>query len=399
MKKLLIISLIFCSLTSCIEEIDLNNFANESILIVEARLTNEYQKHTVKLSKTIPLDAENTEIESNAIVRIEDSSNNVFSFSETTPGIYTSDNQFKAELTDSYVLTVNTSDGEIYTSSAQKIEGINTIDKITSEVAVNAYGEEGVSIVVSSESANKDANYYRYTYEETYKIIPPYWSNQTLKIIRDTKPFIVTRPDDLDAINGKECYNTIKSISLIQTETKSLSVNSVNYSIRFIPEYDPIIRHRYSILVNQYVQSHEAYTYFKTLDKLSTNENVFTQVQTGFFQGNLTSKNDSKKRVIGFFEVSSISKKRIFFNFFDLFTKYSRKPIDDCHVEAPKLYDSDEDPESPLILALRVRKLVYARDNEYRTDMFPGPYRLTTIDCTDCRYTEGSNIKPTFWID
>ena len=82
-----------------------------------------------------------------------------------------------------------------------------------------------------------------------------------------------------------------------------------------------MIRNRYSILVKQYVQSLAAHTYYETLKEISDNGSILSQTQPGFFRGNISSVDNPREKVIGFFEVSSYSEKRIFFNFSDLFPK------------------------------------------------------------------------------
>ncbi|MEZ0131763.1 DUF4249 family protein, partial [Flavobacterium sp. LBUM151] len=97
--------------------------------------------------------------------------------------------------------------------------------------------------------------------------------------------------------------------------TIGLSEDRINLPIRFIDIKDPIIGERYSIIVRQYVQNLESYTFYKILKSLSTSTSLFSQVQPGFNYGNLKSANDPNEKIVGYFEVSSVSSKRIFFNF------------------------------------------------------------------------------------
>jgi hypothetical protein len=58
------------------------------------------------------------------------------------------------------------------------------------------------------------------------------------------------------------------SNEIIQTSTVGLSEDRVNFPVR-ISNKNPIIMHRYSILVRQYVQTLAAHTFYKTLKQLS----------------------------------------------------------------------------------------------------------------------------------
>ncbi len=398
MKKYTLYILVFMLFNSCVEEIDLQDFTSESILVVEANLTNELKYHSVKLSRTVPLQSESPLYETNAIVTIKDDKQNVFLFNEINNGVYTSTQAFKAEINTLYILEIKTTDGETYTSAPQKIEAINDIDNIKVEIDSNKYNEKGVRVYVTSESQNTKANYYKYTYEETYIVRAPYWS--PYKLVIGNSPRNIVRNDNLDAEAGRTCYKTEKSLNLLQTETRSLSSNSViNFPVQFIKQTDSKIWHRYSILVKQHIQSYNAYIYYKTLKKLSISENVFSQVQQGFIVGNMNATSNLDKKVIGLFEVNSVSQKRVFFNFIDLFPNHGLSFTKDCLIEAPKIIEVvDGDVNYPLYEALTIRKLRFARDNEFPTIQLPGPFKITTKECVDCRYT-ASNIRPTFWID
>ena len=59
--------------------------------------------------------------------------------------------------------------------------------------------------------------------------------------------------------------------------------------VRFINRNNYIISHRYSILVRQFVQSNEAFTFYETLNDLSRNESLFSETQPGFLAGNVSS--------------------------------------------------------------------------------------------------------------
>lgn len=390
-------------LFSCVEEIGLQSFSTENILVIEANLTNELKHHSVKLSRTFALDSDTPLYETNAIVTVKDDKQNVFLFHELNDGVYTSEQVFKAKINTTYTLEIKTTDGESYVSTPQKIEAINDIDDIKVEINSDKFNEKGVRIYITSESQNTKANYYKYTFEETYVVKAPYWSPYKFVI---HSPSVIGVDKDLDAQELLEaearrvCYKTEKSINLIQTETSSLSTNSVyNFPIQFIKETDSKIRHRYSILVKQHIQSYEAYTYYKTLNKLSISEDVFSQVQQGFIVGNIKSTSNLDKKVIGLFEVNSVSQKRMFFNFIDLFSNSGISYTQGCKIEAPKIVDATYGSvDYPLYEALTIRKFRYARDNEIPTIQLPGPFKITTKECSDCRYT-ASNVKPGFWVD
>ncbi|MBL4643940.1 MAG: DUF4249 family protein, partial [Flavobacteriaceae bacterium] len=215
----------FMLLFSCVEEIDLQNFKSINLLIVQAELTDELKQHTVKLSRTIPLDSVTPKNEISATVHITDNLGNTYLFSEFEPGSYKSTTAFKAEMGNLYKLHIQTLDGEVYESKQQKITGKNNISDLYVIPDKNISGELGVSIIVESNNENTTANYYKYTYEETYIVKAPYWSTDSLKIIsaNSRNPILELIKKPNNALERKICYKTIFSNTIIQTETNSLS--------------------------------------------------------------------------------------------------------------------------------------------------------------------------------
>jgi hypothetical protein len=388
---------------NCVEEISFNDSSFDKLLVVQAALTDEYKIHEVFLSRINTLNAEEDieTYEKNAVVSIIEDSQITYNFQENANGVYVSIFPFKAEIGKQYSLQIKSSDGEIYESTLEEIQGVNNIDDIYAEPGTDFYGVEGLTISVKSTSTDKSAKYYKYTYRETYKIIAPYYSKFALRIISDVFPWKVEKYYQNE--KHQICYNTIHSESLMQTETNSLRENTVIHPIRFIKKNDTIIAHRYSIEVKQHVQSYEAYTYFKTLSKLSHTENVFSQTQQGFLQGNVMPTIDQKNKVVGFFEVNGTSKKRLFFNHRDVFPDHYVNTRIFCDVYAPELTqynDVDFKPYtdfSPLIDAIKAGYLYY-EDNGTPTDELPGAFQIVKKSCGDCR-VNGSIIKPSFWID
>jgi hypothetical protein len=380
---------------SCVEPVDIETITFEDYLVVEASITNELKKHTVKLSRTFEINQNTENNETGANVVIIDSQGSRYQFEEISAGEYESVNEFTAEQNTEYTLEITTKTGDKYISTAQKLTPEAQIEKLTTSVQSSIEGFQGVEISVESFSVNNNSYYYRFTYEETYKISPPFWSDEELSIVSDRNPFrveVIKR-----SVDNKDCYKTINSSQLILTETKSLAEDRVNFPVRFILDTDFIISKRYSILVKQYVQTFEAYTYFNTLKKLSSSENVFNQAQPGFISGNIVSENNQNEKVIGFFEVSSVSEKRMFFNYHDIFPNQSIYFPDSCDFVAPIIFDPFTG-DSPLINLIKDNSYTYYRENDTGLDYLEGNYLLVPKICGDCTVL-GSNIKPTFWVD
>ena len=256
-------------------------------------------------------------------------------------------------------------------------------------------GERGVGIVVKSYDSNNTSKYYRYEYVETFKVIAPQWDDErTILTQSATGPGILVIPRTQET---QTCYSTQNSNDIIQTSTNDLSEDRVNFAMRFISNKNYIISHRYSILVRQYVQSLAAYTFYKTLKETSGSGSILSQNQPGFFYGNMKAIDNPNEKVIGFFEVASVSEQRVFFNYTDLFPGEPLPPyFTKCDIREYKYCFDFEDPDcrgAALLSSIGSNSLVYVDSSGNETYFF-----MVVPPCGDCT-TFSSNIIPSFWID
>ncbi len=398
-NRILISSLLL--LNACIEEFIPETLTFEDFLVVEATITDEFKFQEIKLSRTFEF-GENPIKETQAIVQIIDDSQNSYNFFETESGNYVSNVKFSVEPNRTYTLKVTTKNSMSYTSSAVMLPS-NTaqITDVSYSKSTNSNIEEGIDILVDSFDPSGNSKYYRYEFEETQRIIAPVWGHQKLIIISDIPPFKVEAIPRTE--ENRICYKTtISNNSIVQTETNSLSEDRITkFPVKFISSNDSIIRDRYSILVKQHVQSLEAFTYYKVLNEFSSSENVFSENQPGFLEGNIFSNTSPNEKVIGFFEINSVSSKRLFLNFRDVFPNENLLPyFAPCVISLPALVDPENPNFSPLIDLINKGEVVYWQTNE---DFFGNfvedpPFEVVNRECGDCT-VYGTNIRPDFWID
>ncbi|TCI95024.1 DUF4249 domain-containing protein [Tenacibaculum sp. M341] len=378
---------------SCVEPFENENIAFDDLLVVEARITNENKHHIIKLSRTIQIDSINNIPEKQSIVCVIDEAQNVYNFSEISEGIYKSDVTFEAALGKKYKLNIKTKDKGEFTSTFESITGVSEIKNINYSIEENNLKEEIIQISLDSKSLEKNARYYLFEYEETYKLVAPYWTPFELELVPYPPENILVKSDQ----GGHVCYKTDFSNKIIQSETQSLSEGDLKgFVVRSISTQNYIVAHRYSILIKQYVQSLEAYSFYQALKRFSESEGIFLENQVGFIQGNITSENDDNRQVIGFFEVSSVSEKRIFFNSEDLNIDVINNYPEECILVTPAVLSGDGESK-PLLNALS-NGYQYWDLNSNVSDTMPGPYYVVNDSCADCRFV-GEAEKPDFWID
>jgi hypothetical protein len=365
----------------------------DEVLVIEASITNENKFQKIFLSKAYKLSSEEEATETNATVHIEDENNTIYLFNETTPGTYVSSSKFSAQSGVNYQLFITRATGEKYESKPEKTNNSSEIEDITVKLSKDILGDNEFRFYVSSHDATGKSQYYRYTYEETYLIKVPFWSSSKAVPTGPSTAEIVPKTDA--ELKKRFCYNSNKSTGIIQTETSNLSEDRVLFSVKSISTKDFSVSHRYSLLVKQHVQSYEAYHYYKKLSKFSNASSLLSQIQPGFFNGNIHSTSNKSSKVIGFFEVTSVSEKRVFFNYRDFFIKGRPKYIQLCGPYA--FNDQPGLTGSEMINALNDGYL-YIYTNFNRDEDNPGPYFLVPQGCGDCT-VHGSNIKPDFWVD
>ncbi|WP_224483167.1 DUF4249 domain-containing protein [Robertkochia aurantiaca] len=432
----------FCSLIfilicfSCVEPIDVSDQISsdsglEGTLVVEATITSSEIKQVVLLSRmrkieddssvnsqNQPLFSANSPIrinnglgpvaEENARVEILDSNGNNFLFEETTPGRYESEDQFAAMPGTGYTLNIITSEGSEYASNQVQTPVASTIDSVYAERTFNDRGVEGIAIYTDSSLPSSASSLIRYAYEETYKIIAPNWTPLEFQIISEGDPGAGIPPQVTTVPRQREervCFRTEPSTGIQLTDVGSLENNRLRrYEIRFLSMSNPAISHRYSILVKQYTLTDESYAFYESLDNFSSSENVFSQVQPGFLEGNVFSVSGGE-RVIGLLDVTSEVSQRLFFNYTDFFpdaplppyfgnTNCDRllsPPIGDPALDGP----TEQNCPQPLTERIKLGLVEYVDQNPDPSTC-EGPYFVTPTICGDCNIL-GSNVVPDFW--
>ncbi len=425
LKHILTLLLLLAFIFGCVEEIELSTeVTSESLLVVEATITDELKVQKILLSRTTNLEEEFVPLPESSATVIVKNENTVYAFRENNLGEYLSVIPFKAYEGLEYQLEITTSDGKKYNSAKEGLTQGTTIDEINIEREFNISNEEEVVISVDAYDPSGNSKYYRFEYEETYKILSPLYSPLEL-IPNEVKfpiaahtvnllntPGLIDRLVDIQfrELQERICYNTVKSNTIILANTIALLEDRLdNFNIRFISKDNYIIAHRYSVLVRQYVQNRAAHVFYETLKSFSDSENVFSENQTGFIEGNVFSVSANNEKVIGFFEVSSVDEKRVFFNYEDLFQEDSLNPYSTrCdQFWKPALLEESPDHEimrSPLLDMLnRGFKMfdldfVPGEEDFYFNPYAEGPFTLVLESCGDCTVL-GNNIAPNFWED
>ncbi|MEL6810175.1 MAG: DUF4249 domain-containing protein [Bacteroidota bacterium] len=403
--KYIFLILALLPLTGCIEEIGFENENFESALVVEAMITNEEKHHQINLSRTYRFEEDESErIEGAVLTLFED--NGTYDFEEVEPGIYVSSEIFKADANKDYRLEISTN-GNTYLSTTKQLTSPTEIDRLYVERETNDDNVNGLSIYVDTFDPAGNSKYYRYEYEETFRVEPPFFVPEDLVLdlspgdVNDPCPDCVVKmvPRSPDK---RVCYRTETSQSIILTSSNSFNEDRVSrFLTRFVKSDDYRISHRYSILVKQFVHSPEVYNYLEALSSFSSEGSLFSQLQPGSVTGNITSEENPNETVLGYFEVASVSRKRIFFNYDDFYPNEPLPPyLNNCIPRAPfrcRATSNNSFRCAGLVAGIKANTIVYKEPNNGQLPL-GGRYLILDRECGDCTAL-GESEPPEFWIE
>ncbi|MEL6810177.1 MAG: DUF4249 domain-containing protein [Bacteroidota bacterium] len=397
MRPISLLSILFFAglILSCVEKIDFENDSFESALVISATMTNETKQQEISISRTFRFEDDGPSPVLNAAVTVI-GDGIPYNFQDTGNGRYLSEEVFAAQPNIDYHLEIVT-EGEKYISSVTQLTQPTEIDELYAERETNDDAVNGMSIYVDSFDPTGNAQFFRYEFEETFKVIAPDWVDQDAIVIEDD-PFcivgLVPRPEE-----QKVCYRTEESIDFILASTNDLNESRiVRQLVRFIPSDDYRLSHRYSILARQFVISEDVHNYLETIRNFSSEGSLFSQIQPGFIAGNIRSERNPDEKVIGFFEVSSVSSRRIFFNYEEFYPNELLPPyISDCQRSIPDRFTEHmmkTEVCGPLIRRIRTRVVVFldTTGNDF------APFIMVPRVCGDCTAI-GKPEVPEFWIE
>lgn len=386
MKKIYIgvcLSVVMLLLFQCKEAYE-PDITNEDLnyLVVEGFLNGNGQT-SIKLSRTRSNSSMAKAPEMRANVMIEADNNNRVILTEGTDGNYTTNAVFSPAL--KYKLLIHTTGGKDYASEFVSVLQTPAIDSLPWK-RVN----QGVQIYVNTHDQENKTKYYRWEFEETWIIIPRYYSS--LKIVNLDKrgtnglSFEIVERTLADAL-PMACWQKEVSTNIKIGSSSKLVADVINLApVSYIPYSSWKLDRKYSILVKQYALSAAGFEYWENMKKNTEGLGSIFDPQPSEVKGNMTCLTDPKEPVIGFFDASTKEEKRLYISSSQV-PDWRYRP--GCESVSVKNH-----PDSLIAIFPQYIPLF----SEYGLGGGIDRYTGAPPDCVDCRL-KGSAIKPDFWDD
>ena len=380
-KNIIIPIFIFITLAGCIEPFTPNIDESEESLVIEGQITDQEGYHYIHISRTAPYYDPHKIPEPDCQVEVVDNYGNIFEFYESDSGLYMQwiPKDF-LNIGTQYKVKVITTDGNIYESDFNELLSPSPpIDNIYYEIEVRETNDpdkplNGIQFYLDLNAPGDFARNYRWELEETWEYEAAYriqyYYDGTIHEIDD--PFFLFR-----------CWRTEPIRKIYTFTTRYSTSNTINkFPLNYVSNQSNRLKIKYSLLVKQYSLSNRAYDYWLQVQEQSQESGGLYETQPLQIRGNISNVNDHEEVVLGFFNASSVTEKRIFvsepFNFSIPGARCTLDTIGPENLHSYTLY--------PVYL-ISLNKIMGTGP----------PYGVGYGICFDCRKGGGKTEKPYFW--
>lgn len=370
-----------------------------SYLVVEGVINSGADSTFIKLSQTVNL---SDKIIANpvlhAVLAVEGDQGTIYPLTETSNGFYACAG-LNLDNTRKYRLRIQ-ANGELYLSDFVPVVNSPAIDSVSYVIQSN-----GVQVYASTHDAQNNSKYYRWDYHETWIIHSNFQS-----FFKSNGDTVLNRDMVNDEIYTCWQTDTSSTINIVSTAKLTKSV-IVNNPITFISSTSEKFTTKYSIIVNQYALTSDAYNFWVNLKKNTEQLGSIFDAQPSQINGNIHSTTNPSEPVIGYISAGTVSSQRIFISNAELpawlpTPFYSKCIIDSLFFirnipgHVPELQEDEyfnyKKPEFQGIGALQIPI------NEI--DTFIVRKKLDSLlghsgssrQCVDCTL-RGTNKQPAFW--
>ncbi len=353
-------------------------------LVVEGVINSGPDSTIIKLSQTVPLNAQvTTNPLAGATVTVQNDQNASWPLTGDGLGNYVSAG-LNLPATGNYRLFIITPDKKQYASAYQPIKPTPPIDSIGYTA-----GGSAANIYVNTHDPANNTHYYRWDYQEAWIFHAMEESSFVLDSATST---IVPRPTTNQIYY---CYGTDASSTIDIASTAKLSKDLVYQSpITNIPFNSEKIEATYLIYLKQYALTADAYNFYLNLKTNTEQLGSIFDAQPSQLQGNIHNVANAAEPVIGWITVTNVQTKKTYFTN-QIVPPYT--PVNypgDCPPDTAWYRNAQgQNTVYPLLITLPI---VY----QPVQPIYAGPtiigFTYGSFLCTDCTI-RGSVNPPWFW--
>jgi hypothetical protein len=402
--KLLVIILFVVTFCTCIDPYKPSLSGVDKYLVVEGLVTNELAPYEIKLSRTIAAENSTAEKVTDAVVTITDGTGKKTTLINYGDGSYkTNINDFTGAVGKTYTLYIVTSDGKEYQSEPCTMLPVPEIESIyysKDQEFSNNQSElhKGIRIFLNSKPNDEPNMYYRWAFDETWKFRLP--NPQKFNFINDSVIVPIASVKEF-------CWKNSGSSEILTSSMDQFQSGIIKkLPITFIsPDLSDRLSIEYSILVKQFSISKKEYDFWENLKKVNESGGDIFGSQPFPVISNISNVNNSAERILGYFQVSAVSQKRIFITFSELLgldlslydykcVRIETSPADLNTMRYSQLLTFQD------VYNMYIAKQIYSFVEPIYDPVTDTLQKLvfTTRACSDCEMT-GTLKKPDFWID
>jgi hypothetical protein len=367
--------------------------ASTSLLVVEGVIVPGADSTIIRLSHTVKLSEKtSSQPETGATVTVEGNGAS-YNLMEISNGTYAATN-LSLNAANKYRLKIRTASGQEYQSDEMEVKVTPPIDSLAYKIEA-----DGLHIYSAAHDATNNTRYYRWDYQETWRYNSLFESKY--KVGRDT---VIPREYPADEIY--KCYGSYQASTILLGSTVKLAQDIVTQNpITQIAPGTERLSMRYSIKLNQYALTKEAYAFWENLKKNTEQLGSIFDALPSEISGNVHNLSNPATPVIGYVSISTVSSKRIYIDRTELpFTPEWRDvyPYDGCKSD----YGLYVDPRFNNINTVKgniIESINFPIDAmtvpnpRTKTDSITG-FSYASRPCVDCTL-RGSPKRPAFWAD
>ena len=359
-----------------------------SYLVVDGFL-NSQGITTIKLTRTYAIGstAAAPPVEAKATAYLEEENGPRTLLREAPAGTYSSP-ALTLNPTKRYRLYLNTLASKQYASDFVPVKNTPPIDALGWRP-----DNFGLTINVSAHDATNATRYYRWDYNETWEIVPPYYAN--IEYVNHMMRYIAVP-------NPRICWGNLQSSVVQVAKTTEFSQDVVSeHALRKLAISSERLNRRYSILVQQHALTKEEYDYWELLRKNTEAIGGLFDSQPVQLTGNVHCLSNAAETALGFVSAHSMTEKRLFIARNELpktwtaVSGYESCVPPDTVDLYPKNIFKPPTPAEIMETAFGNPRYVPIASFEGTLTGATGFYAKSR-DCVDCR-TRGSGVKPSYW--